>query len=61
MVILDPLAWAQTDVQKWLLWAAENYGLGTIPLQYFNVPGSTLCGMTEEEFRQRMPQVKKIR
>lgn len=52
----DPAEWSTGHVQKWLLWTEHLYRLPQVGKAFQDLNGSDLCGMSEENFRQRSSQ-----
>ena len=57
---LDPFNWSVSDVQKWLLWMQRWVQLPSLKLEHFAMDGMSLCALTEEDFRQRVPHGEKL-
>ena len=62
----DPSAWSKLDVTKWVIWAMHQYNIpnsGSCPVEQWasNMDGQTFAQMTEQDFRARMPQVRKTK
>jgi hypothetical protein len=51
----NPNVWSVDDVKAWLVWTGRQCGLAPLPLDRFQMEGSKLTAMTEEEFRLRAP------
>lgn len=56
----DPFNWSVTDVQKWLLWMQRWVQLPSLKLELFAMDGMALCSLSEEDFRQRVPNGEKL-
>ncbi|CAB3375659.1 Hypothetical predicted protein [Cloeon dipterum] len=56
----EPSKWTMEDVKAWLLWTLRQYALPMISMEYFNMDGSIFVTLTEEDFQQRAPQVRKM-
>uniref|UniRef100_A0A1B6E6Z2 ETS domain-containing protein n=1 Tax=Clastoptera arizonana TaxID=38151 RepID=A0A1B6E6Z2_9HEMI len=52
----DPGQWTSEDVKSWLVWNLQQYNLPMTVVEYFNMTGSSLAQLSEEEFQQRTPQ-----
>lgn len=55
---LDPNYWSVEHTNHWLTWAANEFGMKPSPdtLEFFKIPGKQLCGLSKEEFTQRLPK-----
>lgn len=56
--LTDPNYWSVEHTNHWLTWAANEFGMKPSPdtLEFFRVPGKQLCGLSKEEFTQRLPK-----
>lgn len=54
----DPAQWSVQDVKAWLVFNLQQYNpqIDMSVVEYFNMTGSTLAQLTEEDFQQRSPQ-----
>lgn len=54
----DPKKWKESDVRSWLLWTLEQFNLpmSMLDLDQWNMTGQTMVGLSESDFRMRMPQ-----
>jgi len=54
----DPKKWKETDVRCWLLWTLQQFSLpmSMLDLDLWNMTGQTMVGLSEAEFRHRLPQ-----
>ncbi|XP_054269418.1 SAM pointed domain-containing Ets transcription factor-like isoform X1 [Macrosteles quadrilineatus] len=55
-IAMDPAQWTVEDVKAWLVYNLQQFNLPMTVVDYFNMTGSTLAQLTEEEFQQRAPQ-----
>jgi hypothetical protein len=55
--VSDPAQWSADDVKSWLVFNLQQFNLPMTVVDYFNMPGSALAQLSEEEFQQRAPQV----
>ncbi|XP_046673369.1 DNA-binding protein D-ETS-4-like isoform X2 [Homalodisca vitripennis] len=55
-IAMDPVQWSVEDVKSWLVFNLQQYNLPMSVVEYFNMSGSQLAQLTEEEFHQRAPQ-----
>lgn len=53
----EPRRWSAADVAAWVQWARRQLQLPSVPMESFNVDGTTLASFTEEDFCHRAPQV----
>ncbi|KAM7292098.1 DNA-binding protein D-ETS-4 [Ixodes scapularis] len=51
----DPYHWSVNNVHSWLVWTQQQYGCPAIKPEYFNMDGSALCTLSEDDFRMRAP------
>jgi len=50
-----PESWSRQQVIDWIKWCSSEYGLHDIPINKFEMNGKALCMLTEEMFKQRVP------
>lgn len=55
--VSDPVQWSAEDVKAWLVFNLQQYGMAMAVVEHFNMDGSVLAQLSEEEFQQRAPQV----
>ncbi|KAL5500314.1 hypothetical protein EMCRGX_G011854 [Ephydatia muelleri] len=51
----DPQKWTLRQVEQWLEWATQEFGLGLVDASKFRVTGTQLCSFSKEDFLQRAP------
>ncbi|KAF5302241.1 hypothetical protein FQA39_LY10280 [Lamprigera yunnana] len=52
----DPSQWTSANVLSWLQWTTNQFGLSSVMPEQWNVPGSSLIALPEEDFTRRAPQ-----
>ena len=51
----DPQKWSHRQVEQWLEWATQEFGLNLVDVSKFRVNGMQLCTFTKDDFLQRAP------
>ncbi|CAF0829566.1 unnamed protein product [Didymodactylos carnosus] len=55
--LLHPIeSWSKQDVLKWIQWCVEEYALGDINVNDYEMNGKALLLLNEESFKQRSPR-----
>ncbi|KAI1885174.1 hypothetical protein AGOR_G00217470 [Albula goreensis] len=52
----DPVQWSVDQVMHWAEWVLKEFALEEMGLEEIRLAGRDLCGLTQEEFLQRVPQ-----
>lgn len=53
----DPYVWSVDQAQKWLLWTLDQFKLPMDQIENFILDGTSLCMLSECDFRNRSPMV----
>ena len=51
----NPAEWSSSHVSHWIKWAIKQFGRASISPEDWNIDGSTLCSLTHEEFKKKVP------
>lgn len=52
----DPSQWSPANVLSWLQWTTNQFGLSTLIPNQWDLSGSNLIALSEEDFTRRAPQ-----
>ncbi|RZC37626.1 Ets and/or SAM PNT domain containing protein [Asbolus verrucosus] len=52
----DPTQWSAADVLSWLQWTSRQFGLSDPVPEQWDLNGSSLASLSEEDFTRRSPQ-----
>ncbi|KAK4886884.1 hypothetical protein RN001_003155 [Aquatica leii] len=52
----DPSQWTSANVLSWLQWTTNQFGLSNLIADQWNISGSSLVTLSEEDFTRRAPQ-----
>lgn len=52
----DPNEWSKDHVKYWLQWAIKQFQMDFIKTNDWNITGRELCGLSMEEFQQKVPK-----
>ncbi|CAH1786381.1 unnamed protein product [Owenia fusiformis] len=51
----DPYQWSPSQTKAWLAWNIDQFRLHAVNLAYFDMNGTTLCMLSEDDFKARAP------
>jgi SAM pointed domain-containing ETS transcription factor len=54
---IDPYSWSADQVHKWASWTLNKYQLPLQFLDMFRMDGTSLCMLSEQDFKDRSPHV----
>ncbi|XP_041067057.1 GA-binding protein alpha chain isoform X1 [Carcharodon carcharias] len=52
----DPIQWSVDQVLHWAVWVMKEFAMIDVDVKDLNILGKDLCGLSQEEFLQRVPK-----
>lgn len=52
----DPMHWSPAQAQQWIVWQCRQFMVPQPNMEYFHMPGTELCNLSEEELKLFAPE-----